>query len=187
MLFCGSIQRRDKKVIMYLSTKWCHFRLYASCSSLILITFCCLHLRSDWTPQLLTFLPPHGGVSVGEATTETGSHGQLVWTGVQTVCSHQTDLRTWLPTRNWRVKPLFPHHCFFLFVPIAVSSILLHFPVFTEVHMFVCACAMCVRLYCLCVFTNTSSISLVAPPLSWLAGGTGTAMCDQTNRKLMWE
>lgn len=74
-----------------------------------------------WTAELLRHRPsPHlderGGVSEGEAATETGSGGQLVRTGVQTVCSHRTDLCTWLPTRDWWVKPLSPP-CLPVFVP----------------------------------------------------------------------
>lgn len=62
-------------------------------------------LTHCWPPSP----PPRGervGVSEGEAATETGSGGQLVRTGVQTACSRQTDLCTWLPTRDWWVKPL---------------------------------------------------------------------------------
>lgn len=140
----------------------------------------CLHSRSDWTPQLPTFLPPNGGVSVGEATTETGSHGQLVWTGVQTVCSHQTDLRTWLPTRNWRVKPLFPHLFFFLFPLLSPPF----FSISLSLQRCTCLCV-CMPCVCVCIVYVYSPIPPVSPSwpllcLGWLAALAPPCVTRQT-------
>lgn len=86
----------------------------------------CTHVISRSLPALTDKYPPPSpfprtlrvGVSEGEAATEAGSGGQLVWTGVQTVRSHRTDLCTWLPTRGWWVRLLSP--CLHLF-PMSVS------------------------------------------------------------------
>lgn len=84
-------------------------------------------------PMTLPLLCECVGVSEGEAAAETGSGDQLVRTGVQTVCSRQTGLCTWLPTRDLtgETSSSFPlSFCFRpFFLPLLSMSVSLSLPI----------------------------------------------------------